>query len=653
MRRNRVVRRSQLIAPFGPGGMIVTPDGTSLIAAGLDHWFEPETVNKTKVDAEEFHFREWRLERELDVDYFCLPPDYRVPWQFWGSAETVNSGLTIPFLRFPQWHVCPRCQTLQPWPLVLREIPRCHACDEGRTRRSGRRPPPMVQVRFIAMCDRGHLQDFPWREWVHADPDPSCNLRLKLLAFGTTSLSGMRVTCDCGQSRTLEGITEGDPLEAFLATPATEPEHKPSTYLSRNLVHGLEYLCKGLRPWLADETGEGCGRPLWGSLRGATNVYFAHVRSAIYLPRGAPHAPPALVERLEAPPLWGLICYSRDLGQRVEPTVLRKHYANLLEQFSDKEVEVALEILFEGQDPAKHFSIPEDDPETAFRRVEFAALGSEREDDELLTNPVPLSSYSPEFARSFAKITLVKKVRESRALWGFSRVFPENSSGLEERKALLRRVPPESPNRWLPAYIVHGEGIFLELAHKRLSEWEKRNDVRTRSERLANHYRVLQERRGLRPRAITSRFLLCHTLAHLLMNQLTFECGYSTASLRERLYHSATPEAPMAGLLIYTAAGDAEGTLGGLVRMGSPGILERVLRRAVQRAQWCSSDPVCMEIGASGGQGPDSCNLAACHNCALVPETSCEEFNRFLDRGLVVGTVDNPDLGFFARLNGN
>ncbi len=106
----------------------------------------------------------------------------------------------------------------------------------------------------------------------------------------------------------------------------------------------------------------------------------------------------------------------------------------------------------------------------------------------------------------------------------------------------------------------------------------------------------------------------------------------------------------MAGILIYTAAGDAEGTMGGLVRMGKPGNLEPVIRRAVRQAHWCSADPVCMEMGASGGQGPDSCNLAACHNCALVPETSCEEFNRFLDRGVVVGIVDNPALGFFSTL---
>ena len=132
------------------------------------------------------------------------------------------------------------------------------------------------------------------------------------------------------------------------------------------------------------------------------------------------------------------------------------------------------------------------------------------------------------------------------------------------------------------------------------------------------------------------------------MNRLTFECGYSSAALRERLYVSDNPKAPMAGVLIYTAAGDTDGTMGGLVRMGKPGNFEPMVSAVLEAASWCSADPICMEVGASGGQGPDSCNLAACHNCALLPETACEEFNRFLDRGVVIGDTNNQHLGFFT-----
>ena len=171
--------------------------------------------------------------------------------------------------------------------------------------------------------------------------------------------------------------------------------------------------------------------------------------------------------------------------------------------------------------------------------------------------------------------------------------------------------------------------------------------MQARADKITQHYGHVASQRGLQDRVLTPRLVLLHTLGHLLINELVFACGYSSASLRERLYVSTTPGQEMAGLLIYTAAGDSEGTMGGLVRMARPDNLSAIFTSALTDARWCSSDPVCMDAGERG-QGPDSCNLAACHACALLPETSCEEFNRFLDRGLVIGTFDDPGLGFFS-----
>ena len=153
----------------------------------------------------------------------------------------------------------------------------------------------------------------------------------------------------------------------------------------------------------------------------------------------------------------------------------------------------------------------------------------------------------------------------------------------------------------------------------------------------------MREARHLGEVVVTPKQMLIHTFSHLLINELVYECGYGSASLRERLY-CADGSNPMSGLLIYTAAGDSEGSMGGLVEMGKPGKLENVIAKALERASWCSSDPLCIE---SSGQGPDNCNLAACHSCALIPETSCEEQNRLLDRGVVLGTILNSKSGFF------
>ena len=148
------------------------------------------------------------------------------------------------------------------------------------------------------------------------------------------------------------------------------------------------------------------------------------------------------------------------------------------------------------------------------------------------------------------------------------------------------------------------------------------------------------------PRSISPKFIMLHTLSHLLISQLSFECGYSIASLSERLYCSEESSGrKMAGIFIYTASGDAEGTLGGLVRQGRPDAFPRILKKAITTAKTCSNDPVCI---LSRGQGRDSLNLAACHACCLLPETCCEERNAFLDRGMIVGTYDQPNIGFWS-----
>ncbi len=651
--RRRPIRRAQLIAPFGPGAMIVAPDGTSLIAAGLDHWFEhPSKDDHREIDPGEFRFGEWRLERKLGVDHFREPPDYREAPMLPGQQVPPNVGLTIPYLRFPEWHSCPKCSRLERFPSTMKDPPRCSACG-AKAEAKGYKPPRMVQVRFIALCEDGHIQDFPWREWVHKDARPTCGLPMKLRAGASTSLGAVRITCDCGVSRNLERITEADPPISSRSNGDGEDGDdpaRPSTHLTRALAPGHPYLCQGRRPWLGEDGMEGgCPRSLRGALRGATNVYYAATRSAIYMPRGDDNVPSDLIRVLEEPALKGTLSLLAQLGQTPTPGLLKTQHELLLRDFSNAQIIEALHRLSEG-DTAEEIPLHGDDPETSFRRAEYAALRVERIDGQLQTRPVPRDRYADDVARYFAGITLVEKLRETRVLTGFARVHAEDHRTIEERKAMLWRRPPTGSNRWLPGYRVFGEGIYLELDGALLRNWERQTEVTKRAERLETQFLRVQARRGLPGHPVSPRLVLVHTIAHLLMNQLVFDCGYSSASLRERLYVSTHPEAPMAGVLIYTASGDAEGTMGGLVRMGKPGYLEPVVRGAIQNAQWCSADPVCMELGGGGGQGPDSCNLAACHNCALVPETSCEQFNRFLDRWLVVGDIVDHAHGFLAGL---
>jgi Domain of unknown function (DUF1998) len=619
------IRRAQLIAPFGVGAMMVVRDGTSLITSGLDHWYKSEKDGSEADDKSEFRVDEWRLAQSLGVEHFRLPPDFRKPNK---GDGVLNAYLTVPFLRFPQRHFCPGCDRLQKFPLTERGKVKCRECE------SKKKTKYMAQVPIIAMCDRGHIQDFPWREWVHRSVKPTCNKALRLVGTGSATLAGLSVRCECGAKRSLGGITEVNDDQ--------------TTRLSKSLGDS-EFLCQGKHPWLGKEDSEpcSCSRQLRGALRSASNVYYAQTRSAIYLQRGNGGE---LVSLLEQPPLSTLINTLSTAKIEIKPEFIKGQYPLLLQDFSNEDIKIALETILSAKNADINTDdIEGDDPETSFRRQEFNVLRTERREDNLKIRTIKLSNYQPDMADYFSRIMLVDKLKETRVLTGFTRILPETEQSLQELQSLLWRKPPQIDS-WLPAYVVYGEGIFIEFNETRLRQWLQKHgdEIHHRIQPLVKRYQKIQEQRHLRKRSITPRFILLHTFAHLLMNRLTFECGYSSAALRERLYVSDNPDAPMAGVLIYTAAGDSEGTMGGLVRMGKPGNFEPVVRSLLEAASWCSADPVCMEVGKSGGQGPDSCNLAACHSCALVPETACEEFNRFLDRGVVVGDIKNRNIGFFA-----
>jgi hypothetical protein len=623
------VRRGQLISPFGPGAMMILPDGVSVICGGLDHWFKHESGDAENIDPREYQVDEWRLAARLNVEHFYLPPDHR---RLRRHDPPTNGYLTVPFLRFPQWHYCTRCGLMRRVPLVTKGRLKCAECEaRGWTRY-------IVQVPFVAMCDAGHIQDFPWVEWVFQSATPPQNRSpMRLLSTGGMTLAGQKVRIDGGPERTLAGITNARP-------------DGTDTELSRTLDSSkTPFLCAGLRPWLGTDHGEGCGRPLRGTLRSAANVYFAQVHSSIYLPRSDDSTVAEVITLLEQPPISTFAAILTGAGVTPEPAQLRKQFRELLAAFNDIQLQLAIDtVCSSGPGQQQRERTEGDDAETGFRRQEYDTLIAAADFDQLVLKPADLSRYAPEFSQYFTKVTLVHKLRETRALTGFTRVFADTDRDLSYMQGMLRLTEPTE--RWLPAYTVFGEGIFLTLDEQRLQQWEAQPEIQDRVQPLVTRYYALRLARHLRERHVGPRYVLLHTLAHLLINRLTFECGYSSAALRERLYVSEHPTAPMAGILIYTAAGDGEGTLGGLVRMGKPGRLEPMLARALSGARWCSADPVCMEMGQSGGQGPDSLNLAACHGCSLVPETACEEFNRLLDRGLAIGPFDNPTIGYFSRV---
>ena len=470
--------------------------------------------------------------------------------------------------------------------------------------------------------------------------------RLRMISAGTASLAGVRIVCEEDREDAVNVVERGSLRGAFHFELG-----EPSPFSK------IDVFCVGENPALgipsATQCAPGCGNHLYPLLRGGSNVYFPHVKSAIFLPPRDAIAQDEVLEILEDHRVWSFLSMSAEADSGVVPAfakvVLQKYYPD--RKIAPEELADAANRKLQGNEHGGFESVESDLPEVAFRRQEFDLLSRDVEEGyaktNLLVRRTDIADYDSPLSEWFSQISLVHKLRETRAFVGFSRIYPAIETVSETDRMLLSREPKD----WLPAVVVRGEGIFLQFRESRLDEWLDSFGPILEG-RMAKLGRTLEHLRNRRPqmtrRCPTPRFALLHTFSHLLINQLVFECGYGSASLRERIYCS-DGEHPMAAILIYTAAGDSEGSMGGLVRMGKPGRLEPALKRALDKARWCSSDPVCME---SGSQGPDGCNLAACHSCALVPETACEEQNRLLDRGMVIGTLQSPNSGFFRMAPG-
>ena len=643
---SKQIRIGQLIAPFGPGSLYTDRRGIPHVVCGLDHWYMRWDESHGLVPCEdrtEFERVEPRLSALLHINRFCVPPDYRHVRR--GTSAPPNAALHIPAQRFPRWYRHTRTGKLRRFNLHTKRI---EPADGGRWQ----------PVRFIAVCQGGHLSEFPWKDWIGCQCSDETNLLLT--DRGGSELSSISVQC-----MSCPNDSPGQRGRNLAGTTMKPDEGEQSAFQQAGIR------CPGDRPWLGEGANEPqCNNPLIGALINQTNLYFPKTISAIGLPDLQPQSDAVVQLRneIELEPTLGVALTLWNMGNR-DGTIamIQANLSNRGVASQPADVEEALNSLFDrGAGALPHGSPVATDPERellTFRRAEFNTLRHEVNNQELAPNLRVIPATVPnDFKTWLSKVNLVERLRETRVFFGFDRLEQNGASSLVgmpdiAMHHLFRRPPAQPQDRWLPAVEVFGEGIYVELDEEAVNDWQA-SHADWLTERLDDAFvarasGILQTLPPLGPagREWTSRYLLVHSLAHILINQLVFECGYSTASLRERLYVSADSDAPMAAFLIYTSAGDSEGTLGGLVSIGRPERLGPVLLRALGRASWCSADPVCSEN--LGGQGSRLANLAACHSCILLPETSCETINQALDRAMVVGAPEAREQGFLSSLNLN
>lgn len=609
-RRLGGVRPSQLMWAYGVGAMVDLPN-LSVMVAGLDDW-EPDHQG---VLSEERLLAEVRRALGDQVAQLRTPP-----WM-----EETRSGLDewarvgVPVVPFPRWLRCTRagCNYLglidsamfdldtRAWrPDRARYVHRCST-------RGGQ--PSAVPARFVVACPQGHLDEFPWVELAHKDGPCSGAPILELIDTTTgTRSTEMTVKCrTCGANQNLSQAF-GDGAAKVLPG------------------------CRGREPHLRRFSSSGCSEQAKALLLGASNAWFPLTTMVVSIPSAGGD-----VDQMVAD-LWADVAPVPNRAALEYATGAVGALAPLRGYDLDRVWEAAQARRAAGPAPAA------------------AAVDVYGPEWEVFTDPDALGSTAdfkirpsraPQgYAGLLGPTVLVERLRAVVAMVGFTRIDGPESGVPSDEQTVTRAAMARSQPTWVPAAQTRGEGLLITLDEAAVEAWEQRVTEEAPLEGLEDAYRRWRQRRHLGPGPPWPgpRYLLVHSLSHALLNELSLECGYATASIRERIYcrGPGPGRAPMAGVLLYTAAPDSEGTLGGLVSLGEPTKLGEIMGRALQRMALCSSDPMC--AGHLPDEGEDSLHGAACHACLFVPETSCEQANRYLDRTVLTATLAGAGIGFFA-----
>lgn len=629
--RDLPLRRGQLVTTFGPGALVISPEGESAMIGALDKWYYDK--NDYRIESlDEYEIHEPRLRSLLKVKQLLMPPDFRPSYQYKnaGSAITqTNTDLYIPLLRFPTWHYCPKCKTLHQFSMSSRTSwLYCKECKKQMK---------MIQVPFVIVCSHGHISDFPWREWVHKDENTLCEGRMQLLSTGGATLDSLKVKCSCNAERSLRGIMSRKTTSNMDDDMVSE--------LSKSLNENKEklYQCSGNTPWYGSENDkESCSSYPIAVLKNSINVYYPNTISAIYLPGENPEVE-KLIDMFEQN---GVTVSWLDVADNIESKIkmVKKLCPPEIQEYKVSDIELAILYIESGMEEEQTpVRVSTRNAEKELRKKEFETLSQEVDTKNLKVKKewVCNEVIDEETDTFFSMINRITKLKETIVLTGFNRLTTNEDEGAQNKilkgKQLLFKDPNVPSNNWLPAYKVYGEGIFLTINFGKLIAWEQRVDVQQYFKKLLA--RAEKREKNIDEDILKPKNVLLHTLSHIIIDELALTCGYNSASIRERLYLNEE----QCGILIYTSSGDIDGTFGGLVRMGRKENFFPVVNKAIDKARWCSSDPVCSEIGKSSGQGVNNLNGAACHSCSYLPETSCELRNLFLDRTLLI----DPKIGFF------
>lgn len=622
------VRTSQVLWTSGPGSIVDLPQ-TSVVVLGLQDWErvgywangDYETIEEDRLLT--------LVRREVGsfVKELRLPPTAKEDVL---GPEGYKNTNGIPVALFPRWYRCRKCNLLgsldegsvfivkgESSPTTLRVVHQ--HCAQNKNKDA-----PAVPARFLLSCTSGHLSDFPWREYVHGGPT-ACSKPVRFFEVGSSlQTENLIVKCDCGKTKNMT-FAFGKSSDRYLPK------------------------CCGFHPHLglsSPKSKTACNSDVKTIMLGAANSWFPKIISVLALPREFRENNTSPLLDLAKRIYPDLQAFPEEMRRTLLTTpIFQKNYPEL----SKINLDELLGLIKEYENNPEKFTKEEEKSEQKedVRLAEWRALTTDKlpfSQDEFEARAGEVPSL---FSKYIKSVVLVDRLREVRALVGFTRLESVDPTlAPQDQPTVVSLSSDKTP--WIPAVEVRGEGLFIRFNEEALEEWESRPEVIIRENKLREAHERWRQSRNLPSDGFPgARYVLLHAFAHVMIREFSLACGYSGPSIRERIY-SGTGEEPMAGVLFYTAASDSDGTLGGLVDLGVRENLEPLLVEGLSQAQWCSADPICCEYDpTSHKEGMPELHLAACHACSYISETSCENGNRYLDRAFLVPTLENNVCAFF------
>lgn len=571
------IRPNQLITAYGPGA-IHDAVKDSVTVLDITYWGETGTI-----------INDGRLASYFGVTHFRPP--------------RTSDGDDLPVTSFPYYHVCSNTKCNRLFNIHNDKFNLETYLSQGATCPDcGYRAYP---ARFVLACKEGHLDDFPWNWWVHKD-DNNCHGDLILYSTGLSStLSEMIVECKkCGKKRTMAGSLD---IETFKES---------------------GYKCTGHHPHKPKSKNEKCtSGELFPAQRGASNIYFPVIKSAISIPPWTN-------------PLYALLDEHYPMIKQMEELGVSDAVDRIFDKyFKDKYSRVDFDKAIKArEEKIKEF--------VEIKEMEYKAFVNHSDIDykkdyrffKAIEETVP--TYLKKY---FSRIIKIERMREVMVLQGFMRIDPPEPEVDHLSKMVKLSKPKEN---WLPGVEVNGEGIFIEFNEKSIEEWMKINGVIKSSEQYKVSFKEYCDKKGWQNiKQRDAKYVLLHTFAHLMIKEMSLQSGYSSTAIKERIYSSPT----MQGILLYTGSSDKDGSLGGLVELGSEENFKKLIKSVLENSLMCTTDPDCTNHDID----VETLNGSACHSCAMVSETACENGNRLLDRSYIAPLDGKEKISFFSELIGD